>query len=82
MEWCKQPDIGLPNPDMVCFLDVSEEVAIKRTGFGGEKYELTDFQRKVRQNYTKLSEPSWATVSADGTKEEVEKELTLLGMRC
>jgi len=75
LSWCKQPDIGLPRPDLVCFLDVSEEVAIKRADFGGERYELTDFQRKVRENYTKLTDPSWVTVSADGTMDEVEKEL-------
>ena len=47
ISWCKQPDVGLPKPDLVCFLDVSEEVAMKRADFGGERYELTDFQRKV-----------------------------------
>ena len=61
---------------MVCFLDVSEEVAMKRADFGGERYELTEFQRKVRENYTRLRDPSWITVSADGTLEEVEKELS------
>ena len=75
LDWCKQPDIGLPKPDLVCFLDVTEEVAMQRADFGGERYELTDFQRKVRENYTRLSDPSWVTVSADGTMEEVEKEL-------
>ena len=47
ISWCKQPDVGLPKPDLVCFLDVSEEVVMKRADFGGERYELTDFQRKV-----------------------------------
>ena len=47
ISWCKQPDVGLPKPDLVCFLDVSEEVAMKRADFGGERFELTDFQRKV-----------------------------------
>ena len=75
LNWCKQPDIGLPRPDLVCFLDVTEEVALKRANFGGERYELTDFQRKVRENYNTLSDPSWVTVSADGTMEEVEKDL-------
>ena len=28
IDWCKQPDVGLPAPDLVCFLDVSEEVAV------------------------------------------------------
>ena len=39
--------MGLPKPDLVCFLDVSEKVAMKRADFGGERFELTDFQRKV-----------------------------------
>ena len=41
-DWCKQPDVGLPAPDLVCFLDVSEEVAVKRADFGGERYEGTE----------------------------------------
>ena len=75
INWCKQPDVGLPKPDLVCFLDVSEEVAIKRADFGGERYEMTDFQRKVRDNYEKLRDDSWVTVSADGTLDEVQEEL-------
>ena len=75
IDWCKQPDVGLPKPDLVCFLDVSEEVAMKRADFGGERYEMTDFQRKVRGNYEKLRDSSWVTVSADGTLEQVHEEL-------
>ena len=75
LAWCKQPDIGLPKPDMVCFLDVSEGVAMKRAGFGEERYEVNDFQRKVRGIYSELSDPTWVIVPADGTKEEVEKEV-------
>ena len=75
IDWCKQPDVGLPKPDLVCFLDVSEEVAMKRADFGGERYEMTDFQRRVRDNYEKLRDSSWVTVSADGTLEEVQEEL-------
>jgi len=75
INWCKQPDVGLPKPDLVCFLDVSEEVAMKRADFGGERYEMTEFQRKVRMNYDKLRDPSWVTVSADGTLDEVQEEL-------
>ena len=75
IDWCKRPDVGLPKPDLVCFLDVSEEVAIKRADFGGERYEMTEFQRKVRNNYEKLRDESWVTVSADGGVEEVEEQL-------
>ena len=75
LDWCKQPDVGLPKPDLVCFLDVTEGVARSREGFGEERYELTHFQRKVRENYTHLCDSSWVTVSADGTITEVEEEL-------
>ena len=75
IEWCKQPDVGLPQPDLVCFLDVSEEVAQQRADFGGERYELTEFQRRVRENYDKLRDHTWVTVSADGSLEEVGESL-------
>jgi thymidylate kinase len=45
--WCKSPDVGLPKPDLVCFLNVSEEVALARADFGGERYEKKEFQNKV-----------------------------------
>ena len=59
IDWCKQPDVGLPAPDLVCFLDVSEEVAVKRADFGGERYEVTDLQRRVRANYDLLRDQTW-----------------------
>ena len=67
--------MGLPRPDLVCFLDVSEEVAQQRADFGGERYEVTDFQRKVRENYDKLRDDTWVSISADGSMEEVGENL-------
>ena len=75
IDWCKQPDVGLPRPDLVCFLDVSEEVAHQRADFGGERYEVTDFQRRVRDNYERLRDDTWVTVSADGSLEEVGEKV-------
>jgi len=75
LDWCKEPDIGLPRPDLVCFLQVSEEVAKQRADFGGERYEKTDFQAKVRDIYDKLADSSWKTIDADKTIEEVEEDL-------
>ena len=51
LNWCKQPDVGLPRstlhkyllvipchrPDLVVFMDVTEEVAKQRGGFGEER---------------------------------------------
>jgi dTMP kinase len=63
LAWCKQPDVGLPRPDMVVFLDVTEEVAKQRGGFGEERYEVAEFQRRVKANYRQLKDPSWVEVS-------------------
>jgi dTMP kinase len=30
MDWCKSPDIGLPVPDIVLFLDLAPEKAAER----------------------------------------------------
>jgi len=73
--WCKKPDVGLPKPDIVCFLDVSEEVAKSRADFGGERYEKTEFQKRVRENYSKLSDNTWKFVNADKSLEQVHTDL-------
>ena len=36
---------------------------------------MTDFQRKVRENYEKLRDDTWVTVSADSSMEEVGENL-------
>ena len=43
--------------------------------YSSERYELTDMQRRVRENYTRLRDPTWVTVSSDGTIEEVGTEV-------
>lgn len=45
--WCRAPDVGLPAPDTVFFLDLSPEQAAERGGYGQERYETTDLQKKV-----------------------------------
>ena len=32
IDWCKGPDVGLPAPDCVLFLDLSQDEAEKRGG--------------------------------------------------
>ena len=43
--------------------------------YSSERYELNDMQRRVRENYARLRDPTWVTVSSDGTIEEVETEV-------
>ncbi|EFQ94563.1 hypothetical protein PTT_07709 [Pyrenophora teres f. teres 0-1] len=37
LEWCRNPELGLPRPDLCIFLDISAEDAAKRGGYGTEK---------------------------------------------
>ncbi|KAI1458857.1 thymidylate kinase-domain-containing protein [Annulohypoxylon moriforme] len=55
LSWAKAPEVGLPRPDMVLFLDLDEEVARERGGWGGEVYEKGEIQRRVRDLFWGLS---------------------------
>ncbi|KAM3835455.1 thymidylate kinase isoform 2-T2 [Vipera latastei] len=54
LEWCKQPDVGLPKPDLILFLQLSTLEAAKRGEFGNERYEDASFQEKVLQCFYHL----------------------------
>jgi len=76
LEWCKAPDSGLPKPDVVLFLDLAPEAAAQRADFGGERYERSDFQKKIYGNFADLrasdgAEVRWETVDADGSVDDV-----------
>ena len=75
LSWAKAPEVGLPRPDMVLFLDLDEEVARGRGGWGGEVYEKGEMQRRVRELFWGLSmgdlgRPTSSSAAAD---EEVEQ---------
>lgn len=75
MEWCKQPDVGLPKPDAVIFLDLSVEDSMKRGAFGAERYEKEDMQRRVRANFLAMREPDWTMVDATQSVEAIHEQL-------
>lgn len=54
MHWARQPDVGLPRPDAVVFLNISPEKAQQRGGFGHEKYETKEMQQRVRILFSEL----------------------------
>lgn len=55
LAWARSPDVGLPRPDLVLFLDLDEETARARGGWGSEKYEREEMQRTVRELFWALS---------------------------
>ncbi|XVF31715.1 hypothetical protein REPUB_Repub17cG0016000 [Reevesia pubescens] len=73
--WCKAPEIGLIAPDLVVYLDIPPEKAAERGGYGGERYEQLEFQRKVAQHYKLLEDSSWKIVDACRPLEDVEKQV-------
>jgi len=84
-EWCTFPDIGLPEPDIVLFLDVSPVVARARGGYGEERYEKEEMQRSVRDIFKRIEKEAkqskdmhkmdWVIIDADGTLAEVEQTI-------
>lgn len=59
LDWCKEPDVGLPAPDVVFFLDLPVEEASKRYEWGNERYEKESFQNKVSESFSKLWNSKW-----------------------
>lgn len=45
--WVCMPEIGLPKPDVVLFLDAEPTITAMRDGFGDEAFEQSDFQNSV-----------------------------------
>lgn len=55
LSWAKAPEIGLPRPDIMLFLDLNEETARARGGWGCELYEKVEMQKHVRELFWDLS---------------------------
>lgn len=78
LDWCKQPDVGLPKPDLVMFLQLSPTEAALRGQFGGERYETDVFQRTVQQKFEQLmKDPSvnWQLIDASQSVEDVHTNI-------
>ncbi|KAI8900399.1 thymidylate kinase [Globomyces pollinis-pini] len=82
MEWCKNSDAGLLNPDLVLYFDISPEQAAKRGGYGEERYEVLDMQLKVREKFLQLKDDNWHVVDADRDISIIHKEVCSLVDSC
>lgn len=80
LAWARAPDVGLPRPDAVIFLDLEPEEARRRGGWGGEKYEKEEMQRKVRELFTQLAgedgdDKELVPLNAGGSVDEVAEKI-------
>ena len=55
LDWAWRPEVGLPRPDIWFFLNVSTEVAAARGGYGTERYETVNLQKKVGKLFLSLT---------------------------
>ncbi|TFY71270.1 hypothetical protein EVG20_g1716 [Dentipellis fragilis] len=85
-EWCRAPDVSLPAPDLILFLDITPEKAKERGGYGEERYEKEETQRKVRQIFGRMAEETaaqyeksnhgrWVTIDASQSLEAVTADI-------
>ncbi|GME72912.1 unnamed protein product [Ambrosiozyma monospora] len=76
-QWCLNPDLGLPKPDVVLFLKFKDDGNMKRDGFGDERYEVDEFQKKVKVMFERFDgDDNWRNLYVDGKGiEEVEEEV-------
>jgi dTMP kinase len=65
--WCRAPEISLPAPDITLFLDILPDKAKQRGGYGEERYEKEDMQRRVREVFGRIGSEMTAASSGDGT---------------
>ncbi|KAF8327334.1 thymidylate kinase [Amanita rubescens] len=79
--WCRAPDISLPSPDLTLFLDISPEHARKRGGYGQERYEKEEMQKRVREDrggagdVVRQDRLRWITIDASRSIEQVTNEI-------
>ena len=89
LPWCRAPDISLPAPDLTIFLDITPEHAKLRGGYGEERYEKEEMQKRVREMFYRLKEEMaspeddvdgnpvgrWIVVDAGRERETIAQEL-------
>ncbi|CDF33279.1 unnamed protein product [Chondrus crispus] len=75
MEWCLAADEGLPRPDVVVFLEVGVDEARGREGFGGERFEEAETQKRVGAVFDRLKGEGWSVVEGSGRMEEVAERV-------
>ncbi|KAH6781791.1 hypothetical protein C2S52_001423 [Perilla frutescens var. hirtella] len=80
--WDCAPEVGLLAPDLVVYLDISPGKAAERGGYGGERYEKLEFQKRVAQSYNTLCDATWKIIDATLPIEDIEKQLRQIAMEC
>ena len=75
LNWLKKLNSFVLKPDLVLFLDIRPDIAVKRTTTN-EKFEELSFLKKVSANFKKLAkEENFLTINAGRGKKIVQEEI-------
>jgi len=55
-DWCKACDEGLPEPDLIFYLEMTVDKLMKRGNFGLERYEKKELLERVAKSYERVWE--------------------------
>ncbi|KAG2487939.1 hypothetical protein HYH03_013518 [Edaphochlamys debaryana] len=73
--YCRSVEVGLPAADLVVLMRLSAEEGAARGGYGQERYEKLDFQRKVAEQFAALVDGQWLGVDATGAPEAIHQQV-------
>jgi dTMP kinase len=82
MEWCMKLEEDLPQPDIIFFIDITVDRLLDREGFGAERYENIEFQRKVYKNFIEIIQSEcdeyyniWNLLDGNSSIEELSTQI-------
>jgi len=77
LNWLENLDVGLPKPNLVIILDVTQKESFKRKKYSRDKFEKNKkFAHKVSYTYRVLAKKyNWKLIDASGTKQEVHNSI-------
>ena len=75
INWVKQTDIGLPEPNCVIYITIDPLIAEKRGDYGLEKNENIDFQKKVHEAYKLLVGLNWKIFNGEKSAEILHNDI-------
>ena len=77
LDWLENLDSGLPKPDLVIILDVSQRESFSRKKTKRDQFEKhREFSKKISKAYRQLARKKhWKLVNASGSKENIHQEI-------
>ena len=71
----KMCDRGLPEPNLVCYLEVCVETVMNRAQWGESRYDEKNFQFKVKENFNRLRAGKWVSFKEGRTIDEIQRTI-------